>query len=326
MKLKKVQCSGCGGPKVTEPKTAYIYCDYCGRYIDWDFYKSISTRGSKMSGPEWERLNTELAPELQAAQQAGDQEKYRDLQRRLFEVHIESCPASYSPRVGDPEYRRAMIEYMAEQYTLMAFTPELIKLGKKMDKAMAGLRWKTVAPEPKDLMERLSSGKEGALEMVNVISGIRKVESDSFFRLYESFKNNTDALYREAEKIALLERYPDPISPEQLFRTSASIFVEAWMPYLEEEDKQRLLDETGLEGEYLEVAEPATTERHCGVCGNPLAVVEKARQVVCEECGHTINVAGSEIPCESCGVSVSVPAGKRHFHCPYCESGIRVAF
>ena len=48
MRIKKVACRSCNAPKLTQSKTAYIYCDFCGTFTDWDFYKAVESANSKM--------------------------------------------------------------------------------------------------------------------------------------------------------------------------------------------------------------------------------------------------------------------------------------
>src|SRR5437868_3347779 len=35
--VKRVNCSQCGAPKTLPSATAYLYCDYCGALMDYDF-------------------------------------------------------------------------------------------------------------------------------------------------------------------------------------------------------------------------------------------------------------------------------------------------
>lgn len=67
MTIKQVSCSVCGAPKMKESLTAYIYCDFCGQYIDLDFRKAITTKGSKMPGPEYQQLCLAVAADVDAA-------------------------------------------------------------------------------------------------------------------------------------------------------------------------------------------------------------------------------------------------------------------
>ena len=108
---------------ITTPSdSAYLYCDYCGSYVDWDFYRAITAEASKAPGPRYEALLASLEKQLKKARKRGDKEEYRALQRRLHDSYVTDCPAACSPRINDPVYRAAYVEYMAEQATLIAFS------------------------------------------------------------------------------------------------------------------------------------------------------------------------------------------------------------
>ena len=45
-RMKKVSCPSCGASKLQKSKTAWLYCDYCGALVDWDFKLACETAGS----------------------------------------------------------------------------------------------------------------------------------------------------------------------------------------------------------------------------------------------------------------------------------------
>jgi len=213
-------------------------------------------------------------------------------------MHMDHCPASYSPRLGDPAYRTTLLDYMAEQYTLMVFEKNIYDLYKKLNKAIQKIEWK-IAP-----------------------AGYQ-VESKSFWRLFETFQDHTEQLLALSEKNGLLDQHPDQPTRELTGILSNSIFAEGWLPYLSKEDAARLLKTADLEGEYIEAPPVDLRNRRCGQCGGDLPTAEGASRVLCENCGFLLDVAGSEIPCDSCGSSFSLPEGSAHVNCPYCESEVR---
>ncbi len=299
MHIKKRICRNCGAPKITEPKTAYVYCDFCGLYMEWDYHTAISTPGSRMPGPEYEALNRELAPRLEEARKKGDRDTYRKLQAELFSIYVENCPAALSPRIGDPSYRKKLIDYMAEQHTLMAFERDLRKLAKTVDRAMKKIRWKR--------------DREGNA----------RVESKSFWKLFEVTHANTVAVTGKCEEAGLLQLYPEHFTAEQSVQMADAMMVEGWFAYLEEKDLEKLLAITGLKREYIDVPDREIMNRKCWSCGRDLPVVDGAERVVCEGCGHVIDASTGEIPCGQCGSGISVPVDKRNFPCPLCGANVR---
>lgn len=42
MQVRKLKCSCYGASKVTVPSTSYLYCDYCGEFMGYDFERISS--------------------------------------------------------------------------------------------------------------------------------------------------------------------------------------------------------------------------------------------------------------------------------------------
>ena len=113
---------------------------------------------------------------------------------------------------------------------------------------------------------------------------------------------------------------PDHAAPEIALRMEYSSFCQAWLSHLSPEDGERLLKLYGLNSEYDDVKPHESEQRHCGGCGSDIEALSGARQVVCESCGFTIDVAGMAVPCQKCGASLSFPVGTNHVLCPYCST------
>jgi DNA-directed RNA polymerase subunit RPC12/RpoP len=298
MRIKAVRCRGCGAPKQTEPKTAYIYCDYCGTFTDWDFYKAASIHASQLPGGPQEERNSpipKITAKIEKAFKKKDRDGYEGLQRRLFTYYADRFPAFYSPRLGDPKYRDAIIEYQAQLYTFTAFDPKLKSLSDKRDRAVEGVKW-----------------KEADTGYV--------ATSSSYWKLLHAVENLTRAYLLQAEKNGLLASHPDRINAELTMKTTFSMMAAAWQPYLSANDFKAVLAYTGLEGEYNEVTPPPANLRRCAVCGTGLHAFAGAQQLLCEQCGFIIQVNGIEIPCPGCGALLSLPVRSDRFQCPYCGS------
>jgi hypothetical protein len=105
LRIKLSRCHVCNATKGRPSPTAYVFCDYCGALIDFDFQTAIGDTRSKLPGPEYERLRAALAPRLQQAQASGDRAASLELQPQLFAAYVEACPAACSPRINDPVWR-----------------------------------------------------------------------------------------------------------------------------------------------------------------------------------------------------------------------------
>src|SRR5688572_5286757 len=106
--VKKTTCHNCGGAKTLAPKTAYVYCDFCGSLTDYDFQKACENPQSSMPGPAYEELVRQTNADAQLARETKDAAKFYEIQSRLFDRWVELCPNAVSPRAKkDPEYRRA---------------------------------------------------------------------------------------------------------------------------------------------------------------------------------------------------------------------------
>lgn len=296
--LKRVTCRTCGASKLTPPKTAYMYCDYCGTLADWDFRIACEQGGSAQPGPKYEQLNRQLAPKLGEALASGDRETYLNLQKQLFDAHMTACPASYSPRLGDPEYRSQLLDYTALCYSTAAFDPECKQLENGMQMAMGGLQW---------------TGGMGSQ---------RLVEPTSFRRLIDAFKAH-NARFLDLSRVHL-EMHPDHPPEEMLTQIGASAFIQGWLPYLNQQQQDELIAEFGLSGEYVSAEPPQGTERPCQGCGTTLTVPQGARRTVCESCGHTNDWTRAQIPCTNCGTPILVPPGQTRFSCPSCGADMRL--
>ncbi|MCC7536705.1 MAG: hypothetical protein IT379_10850 [Deltaproteobacteria bacterium] len=296
--IKKTTCRQCGASKVTPSKTAFLYCDYCGALVDWDFRVSITTAGSVMPGPEYERLAAHVKPIQLQARARGDHQTYRQTLYQLFDAHLRACPASYSVRLGDPAYRAALLEFMVNTELEAAFDPESEAKLQQMNQAIRAIQWYGGFGSP------------------------RRVSPPSFWALTAATLAYQD---RRLELMkAHAHTHPDSPTVGILRSLAMSTYAQGWLPYLEKPDQDRLLSELGLSGEYIPVPQVQTHARHCGNCGNTASVATGAQRVVCERCGHLMDTRAAEIPCKGCGSPLSMPYGAPRFHCPHCRAEMRI--
>src|SRR5262245_58056031 len=90
MRVRKVRCPGCGAPKVTSYDRAYVYCDYCGRFMDWDV-AIAKYAGQVQAGPHYRTLVQRMTPHLNAARGNRDLAALTDCHRTLFDHYMTDC-------------------------------------------------------------------------------------------------------------------------------------------------------------------------------------------------------------------------------------------
>lgn len=288
------RCPACGTPKTRASATAYVYCDACGALADYDFRKACE-QPMQMPGPVYRSLQERMAPKLAKALAAGDQDAYRKMQLQLFDAWVTACPNSVPVRVGDAEYRRAYVAHLAEAAMFAAFDAEAIRLGEAMNVAIAGLKW--------------TAGARGA-----------QVEAASFEKMYQTVHASLSYLISDAV-LSQLPPHPDEAPAFLQLRMSQAMFVQGWLPYLDEGSAQRLLERTGLAQEYRS-AEPGNAgTAHCGHCKADVFIAEGARRGVCEACGHRL-LLDRRIDCNGCGADLRLDGGGQPVNCPYCQARI----
>ena len=289
------RCPACGTPKTRPSQTAYVYCDACGALADYDFRKACE-RPMQMPGPVYRSLQERLAPKLAKAQQANDREAYGRIQLQLFDAWVTACPTAVPVRVGDADYRKAYVAHLAAAATFAAFDEESARLGDAMNEPIAGLKWTTGA------------------------HGAAKVEAGSFERMFQTV--HASLAYATSDAVlSQLPPHPDDASAALQRRMSLAMFVQGWLPYLDEESVRRLLESTGLRQEYRTAEASTAGLAHCGHCKADVAVVAGARRAVCEACGYRL-LLDRRIDCSGCGADLRLDGGDRPVQCPYCQARI----
>ena len=106
---------------------------------------------------------------------------------------------------------------------------------------------------------------------------------DSFMPLLETVLANMERCYSD-ELQQQYTPHPDGATVPLLKRVGNALFVQGWLPYVEEGTAKLLLEKTGLVQEYLKVENIDATELTCGHCKNQMPVFAGAKQCVCEQC------------------------------------------
>lgn len=290
------RCPSCGAAKSRASVTAYVYCDFCGALADYDFRRACE-QPQQMPGPVYRNLVAALQKKTAAALAAGDRSAHRELQVKIYEAWVDACPNAVPPRVRDAEYRRAYIANLADAGTFAAFDPESIMLSERMNAAVTKLQW-----------EAGTIGKPA------------RVRAGSFEPVLETVLASLDHALSDAVQ-AQISPQPDAASPALQKRMAQAMFVQGWLPYLDEASAHKLLDRTGLAQEYLSVAPVEGKGGICGHCQAPIAILPGARRSVCDRCGHQLRL-DRPLTCDGCGSVLLLDGGGAAVNCPSCQRRI----
>ena len=297
--IKRVNCSQCGAPKSLPSTTAYIYCDYCGALIDYDFRIANANTNAGLTNTVVHRIYATLQGPILAAKLRGDRDAYRTLYRQVFTQWLQEFPMAASPRAkSDLAFREQMINYMAECAVTKDLDPRQVPLDFEMAKLTASLQR-------------------------NPVPGGAWMVSGGFWEYAALFKKQMELAYDLIHQTGVDAMDPDHAPAGVPIRMEYSTFCQGWLPHLTPEDGERLLKMFGLTAEYSEVPPVQADHRKCGVCGTEVLALPGAQKVVCETCGYVIDVASEALPCRKCGALLSLPVAVDHVICPYCQTDTR---
>ena len=297
--IKRVNCSQCGAPKSLPSTTAYIYCDYCGSLMDYDFRIANADTNAGLTNTVFHRIIATVQMPMMQAKARGDRDAYRQIYKRVFTQWLQECPMAASPRAKtDMAFRSQLIDYFAECAVVKDLDPQQAILQVKMDALVAALQR---IPMPSEAWRA----------------------AGPFWEYAALFKQQMETTYALLGGQGVLAMDPDHAPEGVPIQMEYSTFCQAWLPHLSPEDGERLLKFYGLAAEYDEVKPQPPDKRLCGGCGSEIHALPNARQVVCESCGFMIDVASQAIPCQKCGALLSFPISTNHVVCPYCGTDTR---
>jgi LSD1 subclass zinc finger protein len=294
--VKRATCERCGAPKTLPSKTAYLYCDYCGALVDYDFRLANAGMNAGLTNTIYHQLAAPHQPALAQAKAGGDRDTYRSIMRWIFSQWIEQCPMAVSPRARtDPEFRQRMVDYCAESAVCKDLDPTQQQLDAQMQAVLAGI------------------------QRVPTAGGTWMAVGD-IWHAAALWKQQMDLAYAAMEATGVTALDPDEPPPGIAVKLEYSTFCQAWLPHLPPADGERLLAFFGLTGDYVQV-QPQVTEQHtCGACGASLTILPGARVVVCEECGRRLDIGAGALACRRCGAMLDLPVGSEPITCPYCRT------
>lgn len=300
MRVKKFRCIHCGGPKINPYTTPYIMCDFCGGFTDIDFAVGIETWNEDPSATVgYQFKKADLMSRSQAALAAGDQTKYYWLQREYWDFYYQTFPAYLPPAIDNVEKYNIYLDVCAASSVESGFDQ----------------KWHQYAARQQQL--------QSAVTYIQTPAGT-KADANSFFALADFFVT----MMRDAMRIF----YEDPryavmheLLPHQVhLKMKTSMFVQAWLPYLTDQDADRLLKILGFSNEYEEIERPDGNTVECSNCKAGIFAPRDAYRVFCEACRHTTPVK-SQFFCMSCGSPNAVPDDpSKQIACDRCGIANRI--
>lgn len=262
-RFRRARCPSCGGVKTQPSKTAYVYCDFCGELCDFDF-EHLDERPA--GDDAWKTQQERATRQMKQAYARADRDAYQKAQARFWDAYIDAFPASVSPRVADPDYRRAWCAYQAEATTIWAFDDEGQRLDDAVGAAMSELQYVQVKGKAK------------------IVAGTFGGVLDAF----EARRAHATRLYADS---GVLARHPDGVSPLVSARIEAARFVQTWLPYLDEDTLKETIARLGVAADYDAAGNPGKGAAvPCHRCGVTLEIARGAHRVVCEHCGHRLDL------------------------------------
>lgn len=276
VRIKKFRCIQCGGPKVNPYTTPYIMCDFCGSFTDIDFSAGMDTwNESAATTVNYQFKKLELTEKIQASLALGNREKYYEFQREFWDFYYRSFPAYLPPTIDTPEKYGLYLEVCAVSSLDTGFDP----------------KWQQYAAHQQQL--------QNALRYVQV-NGQTKAETTSFFTLADFFiritREGMRSFYENPKYAIMHELLPEAVH----FKMKASMFVQAWLPYLTDKDADEFLKMTGFSNEFEEIERPPGETIECESCKASLFAPEGSYKIFCESCRKTTRIR-SQFFCMSCG-------------------------
>ncbi|MEP7359354.1 MAG: hypothetical protein ABI847_19030, partial [Anaerolineales bacterium] len=254
--IKRVSCTRCGAPKALPSATAYLYCDYCGALVDYDFRLANADTNAGLTNTVFHRLMARVQGQMADAKAHGNKDAVRALYRQVYGQWLQECPLAASPRAKtDLAFREQFVSYSAECAVTKDFDPRQVG----MEAQMAALT--------------------AALQRIPMPGGAWRA-AGGFWPYAEMWKQQMELTYARMHEKGVDALDPDQAPPGVALRMEYSTFCQAWLPHLSPEEGERLLNLYGLNAEYDAVKPQPTDQHHCGGCGAEIQTVNGALQSV----------------------------------------------
>ena len=97
--VKRATCVRCGGPKRLPSITAYLYCDYCGTLVDYDFRIANAGMNEALTNTIYAQLIAPWqGPPLAQAIAVGDRDGHRGIMLQVYREWLLAARQAASPR------------------------------------------------------------------------------------------------------------------------------------------------------------------------------------------------------------------------------------
>lgn len=305
MLIRKIKCANCGGNKVNEIKTGFLYCDYCSSFMGYDFEKvSSESMDVFTSGkPEVQEYMAVLQKLGQALGSQNEQD-YIDAAVKQQEFEMILFPARFSPRAKLKKYRDDFLNYyrhFLQDRMADNFFEDQKKIQERFTGLMASIKTKTVN-----------------------------------YRPYWEYDENLEKYFDEVKKLCMemaektinypsAALYPEPTGEgitDMIFKQS----LNAYTTLLDEEAFVKVVDYLGVKTEYIEIPQVSTTSINCFGCGADLSVPDGSEKLVCEYCGNTNLAKTPGIVCLNCSGNITPEKKAEGNACPWCGAILKAIY
>lgn len=300
MKIKKFSCTQCGAPKINPYTSPYILCDFCGTFTDIDFAVGIQAWNKDPKRTD-KYNNAKIHFEDTLAEQLGKNKKedYQKTQYDYWNVYYKFFPEYLPPTINTDEKYKAYLDVCAISSTVYAFDES----------------WSKKAGEQALLQQGIT---------YDARDGKTYADSKAFFKLAEFYiayvKDSFKDFYDNPDYKIMYELLP----PEVHLKMKLSMFVQAWIPYLPDDDVKRLLEMTNFTNEYTETIVVDGAKQPCQYCKEELFVPKGSYKLYCEHC-HKLNDIKLVFNCTACGTENPVPENPgKPVNCISCSTENRL--
>jgi DNA-directed RNA polymerase subunit RPC12/RpoP len=295
-RIRAYRCFGCGAPKRIAPRTAYVHCDFCGTLFDYDFDIMMLDHQGTDHDELTKKLIDGVRDELRAAFEAKNWAPYRELWRWVYTTDMALFPRAWSPRIGDPAYRAAMLEFVIGT---------------------------AVARNQRGEADRVAQGRCEEITG-HVEDAIQRGDRNAMARTLDAWMPSRIAALEEEARVydraGLFALHPDGLTAATYWQISRALIAAIqWKLHVPADVLTGALERFGITTSTTEAPPIAIDQASCGSCGGKLLVVAGSRALVCESCGHRLETGERAFGCPTCGARV-IAKSAGETKCAWCAS------
>jgi DNA-directed RNA polymerase subunit RPC12/RpoP len=299
MLVRKQKCISCGANKLVPNKTMYVYCDYCGSFMDYDM-KSTWKDAFNAFAPE--NMNNPITKEylanvtkLNDVIASKDKNSFIELQCKIHELEFDIFPNRFGPKGKQPAYRKKYMDYYKKMYE------------------------ETVNDS---YFEKAKSNQIDTSKLkYNVVDGKVHYELNQDF--FDYIDANVDYINKQFEgnsKLESLKYHPEGefvMNSDFMYKLSLCMFMQVF----NNNEAEAIAKHLKLEDEFIEIPDVSIDKKNCIACNSEILVPEGASSIVCETCGTQNNIKTQSLKCLNCGGDYNPGENKA---CPFCGARIEI--